>query len=87
MVDKKDDLAEKYISEVTKTLQEAKKEVKVISKPIFFDKRQYSVRIPKKFAEALAINPKKDTFNFEIHTLQKDGKIIQELRGVLVHGS
>ena len=35
-----------------------------VLKAIIFDGRQYSVRIPKKFADAIKLDPKKDEIKF-----------------------
>jgi len=61
---------------------EEKKEEKVTS--IIYDKRQYSVRIPLKFAKSANINPQIDKFKFTLivpPAMSKDHypKIVGEL--------
>lgn len=34
---------------------------------IFYDKRQYTIRIPAKFAKGAEIDPEKDVFEFKLH--------------------
>ena len=69
---KKAEITENVINhdELRKLVQEAigapvpdKKEV---FKPIVFDGKQYSVRIPKKFADAVNLKPGKDTIKFTL---------------------
>ncbi|NQU79729.1 hypothetical protein HQ545_08230 [Candidatus Woesearchaeota archaeon] len=45
-----------------------KKEVTII-----FDNKQYSIRIPKKFAELAKINPNNDTFEFTLVPIGEKG--------------
>ena len=45
---------------------EEKKEEKITS--IIYDKRQYSIRIPLKFAKSVNINPNIDKFKFTLIT-------------------
>ena len=41
---------------------------KIIPKevPIIFDKKQYSLKLPKKFMDELEVNPKKDVVRIEL---------------------
>ena len=66
-----------YINEKNIKTNELKKELrgvlslesqdkKEVFKPIIFDGRQFSVRIPKKFADAVQLNPKKDVIKFTL---------------------
>jgi len=41
---------------------------KGIDKAVIFDGKQYSVRIPKKFADAVNLDPKKDMIRFNLET-------------------
>lgn len=78
-------MSKKEIEEVKEFLShDGQTEEKVTS--IIYDKRQYSVRIPKKFAESLEINPKTDKFKFTliIHPALKGD--LPELRGEIIHG-
>ena len=47
---------------LTTTPQELTKEVNII-----YDKIQYSIRIPKSFAEKIALNPEKDKILFKLY--------------------
>lgn len=52
--------------------------------PIIFDGRQYSIRIPKKMAEALDLNLKNDRFHLEALIPQKYTKDnVPKLKGEL----
>lgn len=46
-----------------------KKEVKIIK-----DKRQLSIRIPKRMADIMKINPEKDTIRFQLIPKDDEGK-------------
>lgn len=54
--------------------------------PIFYDGRQYSIRIPKKFVDALEINKEKDKFLLKLNIKHKeDGRgIIISLNGTYI---
>jgi len=47
---------------LTTTPQELEKEVSII-----YDKKQYTIRIPKNFAEKIALNPQTDKILFKIN--------------------
>ncbi|VVB75781.1 Uncharacterised protein [Candidatus Tiddalikarchaeum anstoanum] len=65
----KTDIKEDVINEVEDliTTNKEKTEEKTESR-IIFDGRQYTLKIPKKIADAVNINATKDTFIFEIKT-------------------
>lgn len=77
-----------------KTERDALKEIILVNEPgtrstktsIVFDGRQYSVRIPRKFIDALKINATKDKFEFELVIHPLGSKKPSELRGHLVRG-
>jgi hypothetical protein len=85
MKKKKDYITESNLKELRNIIEHDKKEVTPIDKPILFDGRQYSIRIPKKFAESLKINPKKDLFRFELN-IPEDKTKVPELKGWVIHG-
>ena len=58
-----------------------KKEVKIIK-----DKKQFSIRIPLKFAEMAQISEKEDTFLFHLVPKEIDGKHIFTIEAELKHG-
>ena len=47
--------------------EHAKKRVRIIK-----DKKQFSIRIPVKFAEAISIDPEKDLFEFHLEPDKED---------------
>tara|TARA_Y100000034_G_scaffold82897_1_gene99291 strand:- start:1043 stop:1291 length:249 start_codon:yes stop_codon:yes gene_type:complete len=68
------------LEEIKKIFEEVKFEEKKKQVNIIWDKIQYSIRIPKKFAEIMEIDTKKDKFEFLI----KGSKEQPELRGGLI---
>ncbi len=53
---------------------------------IFFDEKQYTVRIPKEVGDMLKINTKKDVFKFILKVQPATSKRKHELKGLLVRG-
>ncbi|MCX6817663.1 MAG: hypothetical protein NTU57_02305 [Candidatus Aenigmarchaeota archaeon] len=82
------DIERKFADELIETLP-LEPEIKKSSAevPIIYDGRQYSIRIPKKFAEALKLDPKNDRFEFNMEIppfKAKDNK--PKLIGKLIKG-
>jgi hypothetical protein len=64
-------------------ITQGKEEEKAV--PIFYDGRQYSIRIPKKFADALEISTEKDKFLFKLIVKpQENGGINISLNGTYI---
>lgn len=61
------------------------KKVEPITKrvTIIFDGKQYTIRIPKDFAEKAQINPEKDEFQFILEK-SEDRSILPSLQGELI---
>ena len=72
------------IEEVKDFLQinKTRKELEMVS--IIFDGKQYSIRIPKRFADAMEIDTKKDIFEFELTLPPPDSKVEPSLKGELM---
>ena len=66
MQEKKTENLQKFYKEVRAILQPEPTIEKTKEKPVIFDGRQYSVRIPKKFADATKLQQKKDKIKFTL---------------------
>lgn len=62
------------LKELKQILSVEDKIEKIKEVPIIFDKKQYSVKIPKKFADTLNIDTKKDVFFFKLEVPLKQEK-------------
>ncbi len=61
----KKNMSKKDFSEIEKLLMQ-KERVRVKEAKIFFDGRQYNLRIPAKFAKEMELNPAKDRVVFTL---------------------
>lgn len=57
---------EEIISEVEQLLSENKQRPENIESSVIFDGKQYTLKIPKKVADSVGINPDSDKFIFKI---------------------
>jgi len=85
---KKDESDKKNISknvllELTKIIQVKKREITEVKKPLFFDGRQYSVRVPKKFADAVKLDVKKHEVKFYLE-LPKNNIELPKLKAEVI---
>jgi hypothetical protein len=59
--------------------------IEVVPVRIIFDGKQHSIRIPKRFTEALRINIKKDSFEFRF-VIPQEPEEKPGLTGEFIHG-
>ena len=75
------------LKELKKDVLEIEPHVLKVEKPIIYDKRQYSVRIPMRFAKVLKLN-QKDKFRFVLDVPSATARDNEpKLRGELIRVS
>lgn len=74
------------VEEIKDFLLADKPKKKTSSAIIFFDGKQYSIRIPKKIVEVLKFDVKKDHFDFVLTIPPYESKEKPSLEGYLVRG-
>ncbi len=68
-------IREDIIKDVEDLIDIDKEKIERIESSIIFDGKQYTLKIPKKIADKVAINSKKDKFIFQIKTYpMEEGK-------------
>jgi len=78
-----DDIAEDLLDGLTKIRRDSPK---IIDVSIIYDTKQYSIRIPKKFADSLNIDTSNDKFRFEYipSIIEGEKKEKPKLKGELI---
>ena len=79
-------MPEDVASELKKVLnlEQVKDEEQSVDAKIFFDGRQYTIRIPARIAQLVGVDAKKDVFRLTFHVSRAERKPITSLKGELV---